>query len=234
MIRLRMMLTNIIYLMSSISLVLLFTIKVSSAAIIDFESAASAPNGGIFNGNPYAEDNFNISTTSNGINVLQDNWQFGRGSSNGTNVGSIFSATLSATFSLNKITGDPFSLISIDVAELFNVGDVAQLASAKDLSITGFINGGGTISTSYTLDGLSDGAGSVNDFESIIFDDNWGNLLTVDFNALNASNNFGTYIAFDNITAGSPILSVASPDVFFIFGLGLIAIMLTRKNRGRL
>lgn len=84
--------------------------------------------------------------------------------------------------------GNPFSLLSLDLAEWEE--DANQ---ARNIEIKGCLFGkncneeGGFVSTIIQLDGNTDGAGPINDFQTVTFNQSWGNLSSVLFKGFDAT-----------------------------------------------
>lgn len=81
---------------------------------------------------------------------------------------------------MSQKNGNPFSLVSFDLAEWEEVPN-----QARKLEITGCLFGkncleeGGFVSAIIALDGNTNGAGSREDFQKVTFDKSWGNLSSV-------------------------------------------------------
>ncbi|MBE9128569.1 MULTISPECIES: PEP-CTERM sorting domain-containing protein [unclassified Coleofasciculus] len=88
---------------------------------------------------------------------------------------------------ISQKNGNSFSLHSLDIAEWEE-----EANQARDVEIRGCLFGkdcneeGGFVSVLIRLDGNTDGAGPVNDFQGVTFDKNWGNLSSVLFKGINA------------------------------------------------
>ena len=131
-----------------------------TATVIDFNAAPSLSNGGLSIGNPYVEDGYQLSVlTGFGILSMQAGAQSNRFSNNGTTSAYVYSNSSNPppAFQLSKVGGSAFSLLSIDVAELFNNGDSAFPFAARNVSFTGHLSGGGTVMAGFNLDLISDG-----------------------------------------------------------------------------
>lgn len=88
---------------------------------------------------------------------------------------------------VETVSGDPFSLGSIDLSE-YSTLFANQPAS---VSFTGYLFGGGTVSTTFITDGVIDSIGGVDDFETFRFGTEFSNLLYLE------TNSFG--YALDNL-----------------------------------
>lgn len=207
---------------TAIALVLSSSIN---AAIINFEDTSTSSAGGIVNGNPYFEQGFSISSINNGLYAMEDGWQNNRGSSNGTTTAYFYSSNSAIEFTLAQENSDTFALNSIDFSELFQVSDSAFVYAARTVEVTGTLFGGGTVSSSLTLDLLSDGANGINDFQTLSFDSSWDNLSSVTFLASNTPENISTYIMFDNIVLDGGVSTVPVPAAVWLFGSGLIGLI---------
>lgn len=83
---------------------------------------------------------------------------------------------------MSQVNGTPFSLISLDLAEW---GETPE--QAKMVEVTGFLAGGaGSITKIISFDGVTDGSGSLKDFQNVTFDQRWGNLISVEFKGIGA------------------------------------------------
>lgn len=129
---------------------------------------------------------------------------------------------------MSPVDGTPFSLVSLDLAEWGEIQD-----QAKQVEVIGFLTGGGSITRLIEFDGDSDGSGSLADFETVTFDNQWGNLIGVQFKGINApaSDNSNEQpgfqvnsFAIDNIKIGDafkePPVEVPEPSSM----LGILAI----------
>lgn len=83
---------------------------------------------------------------------------------------------------LSKVDQTPFSLVSLDLAEWGEPQDQAQ-----KVEVIGFLaGGGGSITTMLSFDGITDGSGPLEDFQTVIFDQQWSNLSRVEFRGVEA------------------------------------------------
>lgn len=143
---------------------------------------------------------------------------------------------------MSQVNGTPFSLISLDLAEWGEAWD-----QAKMVEVTGFLAGGGSITKLISFDGVTDGSRPLEDFQTVTFDQRWGNLSRVEFKGIDAPvfndptktpgfqvNSF----AIDNIEVGEafeePPTEVPEPaSILGIFALGAMGFSssLTKKSK---
>jgi len=104
---------------------------------------------------------------------------------------------------------DVFNLLSLDL------GEYSSYSVNGSVTITGFINGGGQVSTTLSIDDVFDGLGGVNDFQLITFDPSWRNLTRVELD--NAA------YSLDNIQLDMNPVPV--PAAVWLFGSGLFGLI---------
>lgn len=102
---------------------------------------------------------------------------------------------------------DPFRLTSVDLSEYSNV-----FVGPTSITFTGYYFGGGSISQSFITDGVFDGIGGVNDFETFLFNSQFNNLEYVDVNSI--------IFAMDNLS----IHTVPLPAGAYLFLSGLMGL----------
>lgn len=124
--------------------------------------------------------------------------------------------------------GGAFTLFGFDYAGFANGS-----AFEGPIKLTGHLVGGGTVTTTFTPDGIIDGGpGGAVDFQRVLLGKGgWTNLLQVDFE-LQAT--FGTtqdLFAIDNVSV-QDLAAVPEPSTVLMFGLGLLGLLgLVRRQR---
>ena len=134
--------------------------------------------------------------------------------SNGTNT--VGSQTPTIT-TMAQTGGGLFSLIAIDLAELF-IGN-----SPKNLrvQVKGRVQGGGIVRVVFLLDGINDGAGGAADFETFILPGNFVNLTSLNITGVPTDRIFRRFM-FDNIVVTTQV--VPEPTSLLLLGVGLAAL----------
>ena len=127
------------------------------------------------------------------------------------------------TFAL--ASGGLFTLNSVDVAELWLPGN--NLNDFQDVVFSGIQQGGGLLSLTFTLDGLRDGAGGIDDFQTVLFA-GWTNLQSVTVTGRNANGAFGDY-SIDNIVFNG---AVPEPSAWLLMILGFGTVGAAMRRRG--
>jgi hypothetical protein len=105
----------------------------------------------------------------------------------------------------SHLNGTEFSLVSIDLAEYSTV-----LPNAVTVSFVGYHPDGSTVTTSFTTDGIIDGTGPLQDFQTFNFGSDWPDWTRVE-------------IPTDGWSLDNLVVSVPEPAMSPLFALGLIA-----------
>lgn|GEM_PF-6523789 len=125
---------------------------------------------GLFNSG--VESKFVLSTASS---FIKDGLSYNFACAfNGTQYLNILSPNNSVT--IEQINGNPFNLISFNLAE-GNVG----LPYPTWIDVIGTLSDGGTVTESFLLDGINDGSGPLNDFQTVILPVSFQDLISVEF-----------------------------------------------------
>ena len=202
--------------------------------ILDFNSLPTSPDGGVSAGPELVDQGFRLSTiyTRQRIDFVafEDGWQNGRGSSNGSTTVCVYDMSEEVAFRLTHADGNPFRLISIDLAESLQPTDFWSALVADSVVISGQKADTSQVSLTFDLDKANDGPGGAADFETLAFSSSWDDLLAVTFTARNLNEEW-TYVNFDNIRLQAG--SVPEPASFLLFlGSGaLAALVLSRRCR---
>lgn len=204
----------------------------AATLVLDFDSLPASLDGGIDVGNPLVEDGFRLFDPSvterfDYFLSLADGWQNNRGSSNGTTtVSKLTNNNSHVAFELSAVSGNAFDLISIDVAETFNVGDFYFYSAARTVFFTGKLSGGGTVGQSFDLDLISDGQGGQDDFETVLLNPAFKNLVSVEITAFSGDPDL-TYFNFDNIV----VSLVPEPTILVLALMALAPLCVYRPPR---
>ena len=204
--------------MKSRSLSVVFGLLAASTvqgAILDFEDVATGL-GNVTTDGDIVSGGFLFDSA---INHLHRNNEAGHlaasGSTNLTihDLGGINSLTMSA------VGGGTFSLNTAQLAESYNSSSGNLSLNASTVTVTGFLFGGGTITQTVTLDGITDGPGGAADFQNVVFGAGWTNLTSVLFDGTG-----GGEAAWEIDNIGVNQEAVPEPATFAIVGLGALGL----------
>lgn len=124
-----------------------------------------------------------------------------------------------------------FRLTGLDYAELSE--SAATNYSASTIVMTGSLLGGGSVSQTLTIDGLNDGPGGENDFQSAVLDAFWGvsELVSLQFSGFISSTPDKAF-QLDNIALDvTRVGNVPEPGTLALTGLALAAVWKLRRAR---
>ena len=123
----------------------------------------------------------------------------------------LMTAVGGAAFSLNGFDGD---ILFLDKAAAASSG----FADSTSIGLVGTLNGGGTLSTSFLLNGSAN-------FQHFNLPVSWANLLSVTFTGLSGAVT-NTSFALDNIA----VISTPEPSMVGLVGLMLVGLGVVRKK----
>ncbi|MBX3616498.1 FxDxF family PEP-CTERM protein [Nitrosomonas sp.] len=190
---------------------------ITQAATITFDDLAPTGNG------------ISTAVTSDGFNFVGDHFHIidtpdSRVVSSGSNYLSAEAALgLGRSVTMSHAGGSLFNLIGLEVGELWLPSE--SLNDFSDVILTGNQFGGGVLSTTIHLDGIRDGVGGVNDFQSEAI--GWTNLVSVTITGMNSSGAFGDY-SIDSIN----VSLVPEPETYALLlaGLGVVGAFAHRRK----
>ena len=133
---------------------------------------------------------------------------------------------------IEELGGNPFSVTSFQAGEWRGpfAGNPTQVSTTGNpIEVTGFLDGGGTITTTFVSDNIpSDGFGSNVDFEMFFFGPGWTNLIALEFLVV-PPNDDDRQFGYDNIV----IDVVPEPSTFIMAVLGLLSLGFFARRRRR-
>jgi uncharacterized protein (TIGR03382 family) len=116
--------------------------------------------------------------------------------------------------------GGAFDLGSLQIAEYDN----DTYATAVHFNAT--LVGGGTLSATVAMDGIFDGAGSLNDFQSVLL--NWSNVLSLSISG--SGSDPSNWIVLDNIGV-ELVNAVPAPAPWTLLVLPALVPLVGRRRR---
>ncbi len=178
--------------------------------VVDFEDAPGS-NNPIYNNTALVLGDFEFISTH--LHTLDTFNIFNGIAQNGSDVyiGNEGSG-LGGAITMTRTDGGAFNVFSLDAAELW-VGDNATWPNAWGVSVTGYFQGGGSITDVLELDGLVDGAGGVADFQTFSLS-GFTNLVAFEFNGVESTGAPDRAFGVDNINL------VPTPGAIMVAGLG--------------
>jgi hypothetical protein len=134
---------------------------------------------------------------------------------------------------LERADGSPFSLVAFDAAEGFLDDILAEqqgFISAAKIEIEAALSTGFTLTLEFDLDGLRDGAGGGDDFETFTMPGDLASVTSVTFTGLNAARRDAGF-ALDNVVVGVAVPEPASAMLLVAGVATLIVPMLSAARR---
>ncbi|WP_295761032.1 PEP-CTERM sorting domain-containing protein [Undibacterium sp.] len=208
----------------AISLVLGAGSQLSQAAVIDFEDIATSAGNAVFDSSPDASGGFLFTSPSNHIHRVNQFGSFGDSGSTNLMIHDNGGANAGNGLTMTKVGGGTFGMSSAWLSEGFsNFG-------AKQVHIVGSLFGGGSVVLDFTLDGIFDGAGGLNDFQTVNFDGSWNNLTSVAFNGIGGTANEHAW-SIDNINVGEAATTVPEPSTLALMALAMVGLGFMRRRK---
>jgi hypothetical protein len=206
---------GVLRLLAAVTLTFTLCSNAAAIAIIDFEGVAPV-GGALIPATPYMEDGFTISSIPPGAYE----GIFDATSSQNTNGTDIFGWCADCgqgpgIITLAESSGQLFDLLSFDYALLL-AGGLTQ-----GISVTGYLNGGGTVNTTVSLSNI------------------WTTSVLSGFIGLTHVDFIGTVLpgpdlAMDNLVVSLASTSVPAPTVLGLMIIGLIGVGAATKRRNEL
>lgn len=177
----------------------------AQAAMIDFESLSSPTGTAV---TTYSEDGFDFSSSSAAGFAT-----WGTTSPHSTGSTALFNNSLSGAMTTMSAGGQAFTVKAINLSELFSFG------GTSDVTFTGTLSGGGTVTQTFSLDGI---------FGNETF--SFASVFT-DLVALSWTQN-ATFNQFDNIRVSLDAVPLPAGGVLLLSALGAGAALRRRKPTG--
>lgn len=128
-------------------------------------------------------------------------------------------------FTLTNADSSAFDLLSFDIAETFMGLESSHWADYVRVEAT--YADASTFSQDFALDGIQDGSGPANDFQTYLTGNEFTNLQSVHFMGIGDSTSFQGF-TIDNIDIETT--SVPEPTAIALLSLGLIGLGFSRKK----
>lgn len=179
----------------------------AAATVIDFEDIGVPPGGNeegttrISRGYLVQSNHNHLINNQPGVTAWNDSTWLG-------NVGKL---------TLSRSDGGAFSLLSLEAGEFS--AEFFPTPKGTQVLVTGNQVGGGTLTQLFGLDDVADGPGPLHDFQAVVFDSGWNNLLNVVFEPVGTT---AIFYSLDNISVTATPLP--APWLLFATGLGLLGL----------
>lgn len=150
---------------------------------------------------------------------------------NGTPYIASIGGGLNHPITLERLDGQPFSLLGFDAAEGF-LDDIAAASegyiSATSLEVEATLATGFAVTLTYDLDGLRDGPDGIDDFESFTAIDDLRNVTSLTFTGLNGARRDAGF-ALDNVVVAAVVPEPAAATTLLITLAAIAAPRLWRR-----
>jgi hypothetical protein len=215
------------------------TAAILPADVLTFEGQAAGECGTINPGFTEGAYTFNYSQGTgagkgfaciNTANPISNGLRF---SSNGTQTLGFISTNFASPGSLSMFAtlGGAFDLVSLDLAQLIKLGDFAYPANASGVTVTGALQGGGTVTDTLNITIVSDGPGGHADFATFLLPGTFRDLTSVTFTPTGGSGPLNeSNFLMDNIVV-TPTAVVPEPGAVLLLGTVLLICGSKLRNR---
>lgn len=198
----------------------------AAAAVVTFDDVSGGNNAIITSA---SSGGYTFTSTHFHVTDNPTQCTFGGCVSNGTNYAAEDAPTLAGPVTMTNAGGGLFSLSSFDGAELWlddNSAAAGGFGNAAMIRVVGNLFGGGTITADFALDGLKDGAGGGDDFQTFLFGAGWTNLTSAVWSGRDQAGLLAS-MSFDNINAST----VPEPSTLLLLAPALLGLAVRRRPR---
>ena len=202
------------------AVVLLLLASPVGATLVDFQSITTGSCFGFPVGGSFTTQGFTFTPPATDKFSSCQGTRSDLGSNGTTSIFVDLVSTLNSTILVAESGGLAFSLIGFDASELW-----VSSVEATSVFVEGTLSGGGTVSTSFALDGIIDGPGGVADFQSFLLPGTFVDLLSVRFVGQGGSG--AKRYLLDNVE----MISVPEPSTALLLGSALASLAARRRRR---
>lgn len=122
---------------------------------------------------------------------------------------------LGDSFEMSHLMAFVFTPVQVDLAEY-----ATSFSSPISIDFSGYFSGGGVVTTSFQLDGIVDGAGGADDFETWFFPASFAGIVRLESTS--------TLYSMDNLV----VTIVPEPGTWLLMSIGAVALAFRKMTRG--